>query len=81
MPNAAREQISAAVQLFPLLRQCPRETLSPLNDYTPTAFNYNKGIVTLVELLLGKPSNVVQNLFSFLRKKKLKPIMYLSLNR
>ena len=80
MPNTAREHIYAAVQLFPLSRQCPRETLSPLNDYMPTAFDYNKGIVMLVEVLLAKPLHVVQNMFSVLRNKKLKLIMYLSQN-
>lgn len=29
-----------------------------LNDYMPIAFGYNKGVAMLVELLLGKPSNM-----------------------
>lgn len=59
MPNTARERFYATVQLFPLLGQRPREKkISPLNDRMPIVFDYNKGIVTLGELLLGKPSNM-----------------------
>lgn len=58
MPNIVKEHIYASVQLFSFCPQCQRETLSPLNDYMPTAFCFNKGIVVLVELLLGKPSSM-----------------------
>lgn len=42
------------LELFPLLGQCPWEIISPLNGYKTLAFDCNKCIVRLVELLLGK---------------------------
>ena len=58
MPNTAGECIYAAVRPFPLLRQCVGETLTPLNDDISAALGCNKSVVILVELLLGKPSNM-----------------------
>lgn len=58
VPGIATERVYAAVQPFALLRQRPRDTLSPSNDYMPTAFDYNKGGAILIELLLGEPVNL-----------------------
>lgn len=58
VPDTSKEHVYAAVQPFTLLRQCPRDALSPLNDYVPTAFDYNKGGAVLIELLLGEPVNL-----------------------